>query len=52
MERKPDNRKPDDPEQSRRFEETARDVEVAEDLDAFEMALNALKSRQKPSLDG
>jgi hypothetical protein len=42
VERKPDKRKPDDPEQSRRFEETARDVEAVDDSDAFERALSSI----------
>lgn len=39
MAKKPDKRKPDDPEQSLRFEETARDVEAVDDDEALEQFL-------------
>lgn len=40
---------PDDPEQSKRFEETAKQLEADETGNAFERAVDAALPAQKPS---
>ena len=47
MPRKP-NQKWDDPEESKRFLETAKEVEASEDPKDFERALKAVVSNGKP----
>ena len=43
--------KPDDPEQSKRFIETAKEVEADEDTDALENALTKIVTVRPPKSD-
>jgi hypothetical protein len=43
--------KPDDPEQSKRFVETAREIEADETGEAFERALRKIVPSKKPPSD-